>query len=304
MKLSKLSLSIALSVTVSSALTACSSTPSIPNTKLVDANKGSAVTIYMIGDSTMANYEHQRPQMGWGEALPTLFDEKTSINNWARGGRSSLSYYDYSVTGVPHWPNIKPVVSAGDYVIIQFGHNDQKTAEHKDYHQFWTYAFCNDGNNSNADDAENCKDTDRSYYLNLKRYVDEVRAAGATPILMSPIVRGYFEGSEITEKGQHNLTEVNAGEPYRRGNYPAAMEALAERYNVAYVDLTEETKKIVESYGQERAFKELYTYDKVKPTSTDKTHPVALLATLIAQAAVDGIKADPSLAGLHSHIVE
>lgn len=303
MKLSNLALSVALSVTISGALTACSSTQqSIPNTKLVDANKGSAATIYMIGDSTMANYEHQRPQMGWGEALPKLFDNQTSINNWARGGRSSLSYYDYSLTGVPHWPNIKPILTEGDYVIIQFGHNDQKTAERKDYHQFWTYAFCNNGNNSTADDAENCKDTDRSYYLNLKRYVEEVRTAGATPILMSPIVRGYFEGSEITQKGQHNLTEINAGEPYPRGNYPAAMEALAERYDVAYVDLTEDTKKILESYGQERAYQELYTYDKVKPTSTDKTHPVELLATLIAQAAAEGIKADPSLAELHSHI--
>ncbi len=70
-----------ISLTVCGLLAACSSTPSIPNTKLVEPNKGSAITIYMIGDSTMANYEHQRPQMGWGEALPKMFDNQTSINN-------------------------------------------------------------------------------------------------------------------------------------------------------------------------------------------------------------------------------
>ncbi|WP_165310084.1 rhamnogalacturonan acetylesterase [Vibrio ziniensis] len=290
-----------LSLAVCSLLAACSSGH---NTTIVTPTKGSAVTIHMVGDSTMANYEHQRPQMGWGEALPKFFDQQTAVNNWARGGRSSLSYHDYSLTGVPHWPNIKPAIAEGDYVIIQFGHNDQKTAERADYNLFWTYAFCNDGNNSTADDAENCKDKDRSYYLNLKSYVEDVKAAGATPILISPIVRGYFESSEITEKGQHNLTELNKDEPYARGNYPAAMEALAARYNIAYVDLTEATKKIVESYGQEKAYNELYTYDKVKSTSTDRTHPVELFATLIAQAAAEGIKANPSLTELQAHIVE
>lgn len=240
----------------------------------------------MLGDSTMTEYDETRkPQAGWGEGMPMFFSEDSVINNWARGGRSSRSFY-YETE---RWPTVLSSVKRSDYVIIQFGHNDQKSGG--DYDEFGTYAFCSDG----TQDGENCVDVEHSYYQFLKRYVLETREKGATPILMTPIVRKYFSGGTITEKGQHNLQDINssAGEVYPRGDYPAAMKAVAETHNVPLVDLTAATKAIVESYGDEAATEHLYI-------SADSTHPQVLFATLIARSAVEGLKSHGLMQG---HIV-
>ncbi|WP_165310085.1 GDSL-type esterase/lipase family protein [Vibrio ziniensis] len=258
------------------------------NTSLVTPTAGTALTIHMIGDSTMAPYtEDRRPQMGWAEQMPMFFDEDTAVNNWARGGRSSLSFYNYDPSKNPHWPNIQPTLVEGDYVIIQFGHNDQKYGS--DYEQYGTYAFCSDGSTT-ADGAEACTDTEHSYYLNLKKFVEETQAMGAQPILMSPIVRAYFEGDVISEKGQHNIG-ILGSETVARGDYPAAMEALAERYSIPYVDLTAATKTIVEQYGPS-GYTNLYY--------NDSTHPNELYAALIAKAAAEGLQ---ELGIMTDHIV-
>jgi lysophospholipase L1-like esterase len=244
-----------------------------------------APVIHMLGDSTMTKYaEDRRPQMGWGEAMPKFFDSSVTVNNWALGGRSSKSFY-YEPT---RWPAILPRINAGDYVIIQFGHNDQKSGS--DYAQYGTYAFCSDG----TMDGEACANrpdkvdpgvdsAEHSYYQWLKKYVLEIRARGAHPILMSPIVRKYFSGATITAAGQHNLGMIG-GETFARGDYVAAMKAVAATYAVPFVDLTAETKKIVESYGNAAATANLYI-------AADSTHPQVLFANLIAKRAVEGMKA-------------
>lgn len=244
------------------------------------------VTIHMLGDSTMTTYtEDRRPQMGWGEAVPQFFSSAVKVNNWALGGRSSRSFY-YEAT---RWPAILPQIKAGDYVIIQFAHNDQKAGG--DYPTFGTYAFCSDG----GTDGEGCFNrpdkvepgvdiSQHSYYQFLKKYVTEVRAKGANPILMSPIVRKYFSGTTITPQGQHNLLGINSGETVARGDYVAAMKAVATKYSVPFVDITAETKKIVETYGDASATANLYI-------AADSTHPQVLFANLIAKRAVEGLKA-------------
>jgi lysophospholipase L1-like esterase len=248
-------------------------------------------TIHMLGDSTMTAYtEDRRPQMGWGEAMPQFFDAGVKVENWALGGRSSRSFY-YEAT---RWPAILPTIAAGDYVIIQFAHNDQKSGG--DYAQFGTYAFCSDG----TTDGEACAGrpdkvdpsvdiSEHSYYQFLKKYVQQVRARGATPILMSPIVRKYFSGTTITPQGQHNVG-ITGSETYARGDYVAAMKAVATRYSVPFVDITAETKKIVESYGNAAATANLYI-------AADSTHPQVLFANLIAKRAVEGMRALNILAG-------
>lgn len=242
-------------------------------------------TIHMLGDSTMTAYtEDRRPQMGWGEAMPQFFDAGVKVDNWALGGRSSRSFY-YEAT---RWPAILPKIAAGDYVIIQFAHNDQKAGG--DYAQFGTYAFCSDGSN----DGEACMGrpdkvdptvdiSEHSYYQFLKKYVQQVRARGANPILMSPIVRKYFSGTTITPQGQHNVG-ITGGETVPRGDYVAAMKAVAARYAVPFVDITAETKAIVESYGNAAATADLYI-------AADSTHPQVLFANLIAKRAVEGMRA-------------
>ncbi|MBS1209022.1 MAG: hypothetical protein H6R19_1420 [Proteobacteria bacterium] len=226
----------------------------------------------------------RRPQMGWGEAVPQFFNSNVTVKNWALGGRSSRSFY-YETT---RWPAILPQINSGDYVIIQFAHNDQKYGS--DYAGYGTYAFCSDGsgNGETCTGATDAVDStvdksEHSYYQFLKRYVTEVRAKGAYPILMSPIVRKYFSGSTITSTGQHNLTAVLGTETAVRGDYVAAMKAVATAYSVPFVDITAETKAIVESYGDAAATANLYI-------AADSTHPQVLFANLIAKRAVEGMK--------------
>jgi lysophospholipase L1-like esterase len=253
-----------------------------------------AVTIHMLGDSTMTTYSaDRRPQMGWGEAVPQFFSADVKVNNWALGGRSSRSFYNEAT----RWPAILPQILAGDYVIIQFAHNDQKSGG--DYPAYGTYAFCSDGSTDGeactgrADKVDPTVDiSQHSYYQYLKKYVSDVRARGANPILMAPIVRKYFSGTTITPQGQHNVGIIG-GELIARGDYVAAMKAVATRYSVPFVNLTAETKTIVEAYGNASATANLYI-------SADSTHPQVLFANLIAKRAVEGLK---SLGILNAYVV-
>lgn len=254
------------------------------NFQLLPSESGH-ITLHMIGDSTMTMYKpERRPQMGWGERMPDFVKGDVKVVNWALGGRSSRSFY-YEES---RWPAIRPQIRSGDYVLIQFGHNDQKTGSK--YDQYGTYAFCSDG----SADGENCPDVEHSYYQFIKRYVIETRLRGANPILMSPISRKYFEGGHISIKGQHNLTKANSGEMFPRGDYVAAMRAVARRYEVPFVDLTSATRDIVEEYGDARATESLYI-------AADKTHPQALFATLIARSAAQGLR---GLGVLKDHLIE
>lgn len=261
-----------------------SSSDSSASSSSNSSTAGSAVTLHMLGDSTMTFYaEDRRPQMGWGEAMQQFFDGNVTVKNWALGGRSSRSFY-YEAT---RWPTILPQINAGDYVIIQFGHNDQKSGS--DYAMYGTYAYCSDGSGngeacSGAADAVNTAvdKAEHSYYQFLKRYVTEVRAKGAHPILMTPIVRNYQEGGDIRADGRHDFSAKTQGsEASPRGNYVQAMKDVATTYSVPLVDLTAETRSIVLGYGASAATS-LYI-------AADSTHPQVLFANLIAKKAAEGM---------------
>ncbi|MBB1505777.1 rhamnogalacturonan acetylesterase [Pseudoalteromonas sp. SG41-1] len=238
------------------------------------------ITIHMIGDSTMTEYDQSRkPQAGWGEQVPMFVSDKATVRNWARGGRSSRSFYYED--GL--WNLVKETIKTGDYLIIQFGHNDQKLGDA--YEEFGTYAYCSNGSSN----GEDCLDTEHSYYQFLKKYIKEARDLGAVPILMSPIVRKYFSGESIRNSGLHNLETVNTGELFARGNYPAAMKEVAVLLDVPMVDLTGQTKEIVEKYGEQAATESLYI-------SADSTHPQVLFATLIAKEAMKSLQQQEVLA--------
>lgn len=261
-----------------------SSSDSSASSSSSSSTAGSAVTLHMLGDSTMTFYaEDRRPQMGWGEAMQQFFDSNVTVKNWALGGRSSRSFY-YEAT---RWPAILPQINAGDYVIIQFGHNDQKSGS--DYAMYGTYAYCSDGSGngeacSGAADAVNAAvdKSEHSYYQFLQKYVTEIKAKGAYPILMTPIVRNYQEGGNIRADGRHDFSaKIQGSEASPRGNYVAAMKDVATKHNVPLVDLTEETRKIVLDYGS-LAASTLYI-------AADSTHPQVLFANLIAKKAVEGM---------------
>lgn len=241
--------------------------------------------------------EDRRPQMGWGEKVPMFFNSNVQVKNWALGGRSSRSFY-YEAT---RWPAIKPQIKAGDYVIIQFAHNDQKYGD--DYKEYGSYAFCSDGTTDGeactggADGVDATVDkSEHSYYQFIKKYVQETIDRGGKPILVTPIVRKYFSGTTITAEGQHNVG-IKGTEKYARGDYVAAMKAVATKYNVPLLDITADTKTIVESYGDAAATSQLYI-------AADSTHPQVLFATLIAKRAIEDMKALSSLAALKPYMID
>lgn len=281
----------------SSASSASSETSSAASSASSSSGGTTAVTIHMLGDSTMTTYtDSDRPQYGWGEKFGQFFNSNVTIKNWAAGGRSSRSFYYES----GKWDSAKAAIQSGDYVIIQFGHNDQKygdTSSTGPYSTYGTYAICSD---ATITDGENCTggtdvvDTtttldEHSYYQFLKRYVTEIRALGGIPILMTPVVRRYMSSGSVTAQGQHDFSAITKGtETNPRGNYPAAMKAVATNYSVPIIDLTAGTKTLVETYGASAAITPYLYYP-------DDTHLNGLYASLVAKMAIEGLKSNSIL---------
>lgn len=219
----------------------------------MSATSKEAITVYTIGDSTMANYDPNTypNQRGWAQMLKQFLTGDINHVNAARNGRSSKSFYNEGL-----WNNVAKEVKTGDYVFIQFGHNDEK---------------------DDGVAGPNGVGTDPwgEYQEYLTKYVTETRAKGGIPVLFTPVVRCYFSGSSITYKGMHNLSATEDS----LLNYPRAMKAVARELNVLLIDHTNLTKELVESYGQTEAKSVIYA-------ESDNTHLSIVGATLFTRLAV------------------
>jgi len=188
------------------------------------------VTVWLVGDSTVASGS------GWGDALQPLLDDKATVVNLARGGRSSKSFYEEDNNAWTEHPDaVMRHIESGDYVMIQFGHNDEK-----------------DGDELHTEPGEppDYDDTFRAY---LELYIDETRGAGATPILITPVSRMAF-----LPDGSHARTH---------GEYPAAMIQTASANGVTLLDLEEYSHLHFDAIG------EAQTLDEFSDGSgTDRTH--------------------------------
>jgi len=159
---------------------------------------------------------------------------------------------------------LRKTLNPGDYVFIQFGHNDEKAngkdSEGNDLKQRGTAAW-------------------GQYQEYLKRYINESRERGATPVLFTPIVRCLMDSvtNTISDIGMHNLTHLASNATIM--NYPDAMRSLAMEMDVPLVDMTLLTKKLVESYGAEEARKIIYA-------KNDNTHLRAMGGLLFSDLAV------------------
>ena len=164
------------------------------------------ITLWLAGDSTMAQKQPgKRPETGWGEALQPCFDSTAvRVANRAMNGRSTRSF-----VAEGRWKAIVDSMKPGDYVFIQFGHNDEKVGT---------------ANYSSPED----------YRRNLVRFVDDVRSRGGHPVLFTPVVRRRFEGARLVDT---------------HGAYPDAARAAAKEANVPLVDMTRASAALVEPMG-------------------------------------------------------
>lgn len=244
-----------------------------------------AIKVHTIGDSTMATYsESTTVTRGWGQMFQQFFTDAVTVNNRAKSGASSKSFYEEAA----YWESVKKQIQPGDYVLIQFAHNDEKNDgmdgdEVKAY-----YESISDQAKADATDYRGTT-ASGTYKEYLRKYVEETRALGATPVLVGAICRKYFTGSTIRRNGRHDLGDDfslltasgikegnKVGEDDHTYDYPYQMRLVADEMGVSYIDLTTATKELYESYGDAKANELLFDGD-------GSTHTSAMGATLIAR---------------------
>lgn len=169
-----------------------------------------AVTVHLAGDSTMApKRDGKRPESGWGEYLQAQFRPGTVVvDNRARNGRSTRTFIELG-----EWQALLDALAPGDVVLIQFGHNDQSENKPDRYTPL------------------------PDYVANLGRFLREVRARDATPVLLTPVARRNFDatGKLVPSHGQ----------------YPQHVRELAAREQVALVDMERLSSAVVSGAGVE-----------------------------------------------------
>ncbi|GAB3657976.1 hypothetical protein GCM10028791_30700 [Echinicola sediminis] len=201
------------------------------------AQKDREITIFLIGDSTMANksYAGSNPEKGWGQVFGLYFKEGVRVENHALNGRSSKSF-----RGEGHWDKVYNSIQPGDYVVIEFGHNDQKIKSPDRY---------------SAPDTE--------YRDNLIRYIKETYEKGGRPVLATPISRrSYDENQKLIDT---------------HGRYSEVVREVAEEYDIPLFDLHKKTVALIEQFGYEKS-KELFLhyrpgdYERFQKGQEDNTH--------------------------------
>lgn len=255
---------------------------------------GGVRRVHTIGDSTMANYptDGSTDKRGWGQMLQQFFDlGATAVNNRGKSGASSKSFYKEAA----YWPTLRTggsdAMQQGDYLLIQFAHNDEKNggADGDTVRQYYT--AIGDAATAAATDYRGTT-ASGTYKDYIRHYIDEAKAMGVKPIVVGPICRKYFatDGSAIRRNGQHDLGDnftLCDGTTLTTGNhvgqdddicdYVAQARAVAAEYaDVPFLDLTSATASLYLSYGEPYCTANLFCKD-------DATHTSALGATLIAR---------------------
>lgn len=164
------------------------------------------ITVFLCGDSTVTNQD-DAPWTSWGQIFPLFFDDRVSVANYAESGASLSSFIAEN-----RFEKILSVLKPGDYVFIEFGHNDEK--EKGPGQGAWYH-----------------------YSQQIKYMIDKVRAQGGVPLLLTPIERRFFN-DDGTIAPSH-------------GDFPAAVRAIAARESVPLIDLTAITGQWIQSAGPE-----------------------------------------------------
>ena len=235
-------------------------------------------TIFMIGDSTMANKDttNGKQERGWGMVLQEYFDpEYIRIDNHAVNGRSSLSFINEK-----RWDKVLEKLKPGDYVIIQFGHNDEKPK------------------------ADRHTDPGSTFDYNLAKFVRETREHGGIPILMNCVVRRNFfvQAPENDDDEKLRTTTFQDGVKMIEGDtlidthglYRVAPRDVAERMNCHFVDANQITHDLEQGLGRE-ASKKLHMWflpgeePSVPQGRQDNTHYNVYGAHVVASLLADAI---------------
>ncbi|MFE7070173.1 rhamnogalacturonan acetylesterase [Streptomyces sp. NPDC057620] len=211
------------------------SAPALADIRVTPAAGRHTRQIFLVGDSTVCDQPGD-PYSGWGQQLPQYLRRGVSVANYADSGESTVTY----LADPRLFATVQPLIRKGDLVLVQLAHNDKQTDE-------------------------------PTYRANLETLVAGVREKGGRPVLVTPIVRRWFNSDGTLNNGTALL--VNG----LGVDHPAVTRSVAAAHDVPLIDLTTRTKALVESLGVEGS-KVLYLYDEKR----DNTHTSARGATAYA----------------------
>lgn len=223
-------------------LTVGGSAPALAGIRVAPAHH--ARQILLVGDSTVCDQPGD-PYAGWGQHLPAYLRRGLSVANYADSGESTVSYLGNPLL----WDTVGPLVRRGDLVLIQLAHNDKTT----------------DG---------------ATYRANLETLVAGVRERGGQPVLVTPIVRRWFN-ADGTLNNPTALLVNGLGV-----DHPAVIRAVAADRDVPLIDLTARTKALVESLGVEGS-KALYLHNEKRDNTHTSVHGATVYANLVREELVD-----------------
>ena len=208
--------------------------------------------LWLIGDSTMANKEVKAyPETGWGMPFKYFFDSTVEVDNRAKNGRSTKSFIEEGL-----WQPVVDNLSEGDYVFIQFGHNDEVPTKK-------TYT------------------TEEQFKTNLIRYVNETRAKRAIAVLITPVARRRFDSTGHVV-GTHEV-------------YSEIVRSVATQLNVPLIDLDKKSQALLQQFGPETS-RLLYNHlqpgehPNYPKGNADDTHFNELGARKMAELVLEGIR--------------
>lgn len=233
--------------------------------------------LHMCGDSMMSTYlmdEESNPEqfMGWGQVMQDYLDS-LPVTNWAHTGRTAKGFYTGKrmilgqvVSEKSFWQCVMDSIHAGDYVILSFGHNDQKSSN-----GYLTWRTSEYGTSSEYD-----------VYMGLM--ISEATAKGAQVIIASSICRNLWNGNELTTLAQIDGSEAQ-GYTTEGSNhdfdFPYGAQYIANQYGLPFINLTAETKKLLEGYGGKSGASIFYGNGGTTHTSELGARAVAMIADSI-----------------------
>ncbi len=238
--------------------------------------------VHTIGDSTMSEYKPAAtPKRGWAMYLQAFFNpDSVQVNNRGKSGASTRTFYETDNL----WPSVKRQMQAGDYLIIQFAHNDEKCKGEDVYIKNRELLAAGQDTLTDMRGTE----PNTTYKDFLRTYIREARQMGVTPILMAPICRAYFEDGKINDAGRHILAENK--------NYVRCMQEVAEEMLVPFLDMTSRSQDLYEQQGKDFCMAHYFNCG-------DKTHTSAEGGQAIASLAYELISQSAELADMHPWLV-
>ena len=233
-------------------------------------------TVWIIGDSTVSSFadNYYYPRYGWGTQIDKYLDGTYEVKNIALSGRSSKSYVNDK-----EYNELTSGMKQGDYLLIGFGHNDEKAEADR-------YTDPN-GDYKTAGSFAN------SLYEN---YIKPAQAAGTTVILCTPIVRR----TATAEWSDSNLHITKDSGDFKGGDYAQSIRNLGKELNIPVVDMTKMTKELYDTLGPDETVN-LHAWTSSKATSVDNTHTNIYGGTYNAYLVTKTIK-ELGVAGISEHI--